>query len=316
MNRSLAGIVVILTLASAVVSQGASPSTFKLYVAYEGNSYGVFQSDLDGSNAVDLPGVAGYCVPIGIAIDSQHGKMYLACTSPGMICSANLNGSGVKNITPTDITELAGVAVDPSAGYLYWTVTEYGGSVIKRANLDGSNPITLIGGLSSPEGISLDLVNGKIYWTDYNLGTVKRANLNGTGVQTIETNGGRGVAVDPQHNKIYWAGYGKQTGIWEANLNGTNPQLILSQANIHYPFDIALDVPDGKLYFTDSISDHSVWEANLDGTNLVQLPGNYSSAKIPYGVAVYTVPEPSTTGLLAAGSLCILGYVWRLRRKQ
>jgi DNA-binding beta-propeller fold protein YncE len=293
--------------------------TAKLYVAYEGNSYGVFQSDLDGTNAIDLAGVKNYCVPIGIAIDSQHGKMYLACTSPGEICCANLDGSGVKAITPHDVTVCGGVAVDPTAGYVYWTVhnSSLGGSdhYIKRSNLDGSNCVTLLSsGLSYPEQIGLDLVHQRMYWADFSLGTVQVANLDGSNMQTLSgVAGGRGVAVDPFNGKLYWTG--NDSGIWKANLDGTDKQRIISNSNINCPFNIALDIPDGKLYFTDSVFEHSVWQSNLDGTALVQLPGNYSMSKIPYGIAVsLPVPEPSTFILLGIGTISFLVHARRWRK--
>ena len=290
---------------SGVQSYQVMADTAKVYVTYEGGSYGVFQSDLNGTNAIDLAGVKNYCVPIGIAIDSQHGKMYLSCTSPGGICCANLDGSGVKAITPTDSTVCGGVAVEPTAGYVYWTVhdSSLGGSdhLIKRANLDGSNCVTLLSsGLSYPEQISLDLAHRIMYWADFSLGTVQVANLDGSNMQTLTgVAGGRGVAVDPYNEKLYWTG--NDAGIWEANLNGTDKQRIISKSSINCPFNIALDVPDGKLYFTESEFDHSVWQSNLDGTGLVQLPGNYSSSTIPYGIAcIFRFPNPPASSSSAS----------------
>ena len=41
--------------------------------------------------------------------------------------------------------------------------------------------------MSSPEGIAVDGVGGKIYWTDFNAGKIQRANLDGTGVEDLVT---------------------------------------------------------------------------------------------------------------------------------
>jgi DNA-binding beta-propeller fold protein YncE len=292
--------------------------TSKLYVTYEGGNSGVLQSNLDGSDIIDLAGVRNNTLPPNsVAIDSQHAKMYLACTQ-GAIFSANLDGSGVKWVMRQTNIDCGGIAVDPTAGYIYWTTSDsHGDHLIKRANLDGSSPITLLSnGLSGPNQISLDPVHGKMYWSDFNLGTVQMANLDGSNMQTLAgLAGGRGIAVDPYDGKLYWTS--GNNGIWEANLDGTGKQQIISNPSLHYASSIALDVPDGKLFFTDSVTEHSVWQANLDGTHLVQLPGNYSAAQIPYGVAVYLapVPEPSTVVLLSISAISLLAYAWQRRTR-
>ena len=78
-----------------------------LYVTYEGGSYGVLQGNLDGSNMVDLSGVKNQVMPNGIAIDSQHGKMYLVCTMPTAICSANLDGSSLTTLIGSFVRQIS-----------------------------------------------------------------------------------------------------------------------------------------------------------------------------------------------------------------
>jgi DNA-binding beta-propeller fold protein YncE len=317
LKRALTNVVLTISLAMAAHRATAATGSGKLYVAFEGAFSGVTQSNLDGSNLIELDD--SLCTPVGLAVDGQHGKIYMSCVGPGQVCSANLDGSDFQAITPTSVASLNGVAVDPAGGYLYWTVTYYGTPCIMRSNLDGSNPVKFItGGMSSPAGLALDLVDRKIYWTDAQLGTVDEANLDGTGARTIETNGGSGVAVDPQHGKLYWVSYGSQQGIWDANLDGSDAQpLILGLGTLD---GVALDVPDGKLYFTDSVFDAEgigVWEADLNGTGLVQLPWPTSISRLeiaPYGLAVYSVPEPTTLTLLGS-ALLGFGVVYMRRRR-
>lgn len=79
---------------------------------------------------------------------------------------------------------LRGIAIDPSAGKLYWTDRDR--DVIGRANLDGSEQATLVSiGLSATHGIALDPAAGFMYWTDTGNRTVKRATLDGDDVTTL-----------------------------------------------------------------------------------------------------------------------------------
>ena len=57
---------------------------------------------------------------------------------------------------------------------------------VNRANLDGSDPMVLFSrdGTGVP-GLALDLVGGKLYWTEYEHGNIGRANLDGTGQEYI-----------------------------------------------------------------------------------------------------------------------------------
>jgi hypothetical protein len=79
----------------------------------------------------------------------------------------------------------AGVAVN--AGNLYWADINDGG--ISAANLDGSNPHTIITNQNEPEGVA---VAGQLYWTSggfggASTGTVSEANLDGSSRHIIVT---------------------------------------------------------------------------------------------------------------------------------
>ena len=61
---------------------------------------------------------------------------------------------------------------------------------IQRANLDGSNIQDLITmGLTIPYSLALDLVRGKMYWTEQGTDKIQRANLDGSNIQDLITTG-------------------------------------------------------------------------------------------------------------------------------
>lgn len=80
------------------------------------------------------------------------------------------------------VCSVYGMALDLSdypANYIYWTT----GSEIRRCRVDGSDTITVLGGLNSAWGIAVDLNEGKMYWSDS--AGIHRANLDATEAELI-----------------------------------------------------------------------------------------------------------------------------------
>jgi hypothetical protein len=73
---------------------------------------------------------------------------------------------------------LVASALAQGSEYIYWT--DLGTSKIRRANLDGTNPVDHITGVNSGRGIALDLTNNHIYWVEIGTSKIRRANLDGT----------------------------------------------------------------------------------------------------------------------------------------
>jgi hypothetical protein len=69
-----------------------------------------------------------------------------------------------------------------NVGNLYWADINDGG--ISAANLDGSNPHTIITNQNEPEGVA---VAGQLYWSNVGTGTVGEANLDGSSRHIIVT---------------------------------------------------------------------------------------------------------------------------------
>ena len=93
----------------------------------------------------------------------------------------------------------------------------------------------------NPDGIALDVSSGKVYWTDWEIDTIKRANLNGTNVETLILGSPApdGIALDVSDGKMYWTEFNAGR-IKRANLNGTNVQTLVS--GLSRPVGLALDV--------------------------------------------------------------------------
>ena len=131
-----------------------------------------------------------------------------------------------------------GSASAQSSDYIYWGEP----TKIRRANLDGTEAMDICGcGIVYGFGITLDLTNNHIYWTDNYLGPsfrISRANLDGSNPQVLLPNGHMGnipvaydIALDLTNSYIYYP-YGAPTTIWRANLDGTGAHSRVTTAGI------------------------------------------------------------------------------------
>jgi outer membrane protein assembly factor BamB len=95
---------------------------------------------------------------------------------------------------------------------------------------------------------------GKIYWVAENLngGVLQRANLDGTGVETLPIGEAPlsgsffDVQVDEAGDALYWTN-GSQ--IWRGDLEGKSRAAIIGDTD--QPYYLALNLQDGKIYWTD-----------------------------------------------------------------
>ncbi|MEX1019347.1 MAG: hypothetical protein WDZ49_06790 [Litorilinea sp.] len=199
----------------------------------------------------------------------------------------NLDGSDAE-ILKSGPRDIRGIALDAAAGKLYFTSSE----LIARTNLDGSEMEILLSGLVSAEALALDLVNNKIYWSQGSADPqIRRANLDGTGVEDVFVHSGggtvifSGLALDPAGDTLYWTYYifgGEQSytgSIWRANLDGSNPAELIPELTT--PRTLALDVAGGKLYWSQTTA---IQRANLDGSDVENVV--FDANQTAYGVAL------------------------------
>lgn len=124
-----------------------------------------------------------------------------------------------------------------------------GGTGLQRAGFDGSGLQTL---QSEPagfeDGLALDTLDGKMYWTDTNAGVISSANMNGTETQIVIDDSGLepiGIALDVAGGKIYWT---DSEGVKRANLNGGERQLLTKEPARGF---LALDLTARRIYWAD-----------------------------------------------------------------
>ena len=267
-----------------------TPSAFSRVYWTDWSRGTISRTNLDGSGRVE-PLVSGLDNPLGLALDVTRRKMYWTDyeffeDESGKVQRANLDGSGVETLV-TGLDGLRGIALDVAGGKMYWTSSDG----IWSANLDGTEVKTLNTdwGASGSRGIALDIAGGKMYWANDWTSTIRRANLDGSGVETLVSGleSPQGIALDIAGGKMYWADedWGGTGGtIQRANLDGTNIEILVS--GLESPQGIALYVANNKLYWTQSWGPYKgVNVANLDGTNIETLVSDVNVG-LPGGIAL------------------------------
>ncbi len=155
---------------------------------------------------------------------------------------------------------------------MYWTDRDT--DKIQRSNLDGSGVEDLVtSGLTTLNGIALDVAGGKMYWTDRDTDKIQRSNLDGSGVEDLVTTGlvtPSGIALDVAGGKMYWTDWTTDK-IQRSNLDGSGVEdLVTRNDGFSSPRGIALDAAGGKMYWTVQVL-HKIQRSNLDGSGVEDL---------------------------------------------
>jgi DNA-binding beta-propeller fold protein YncE len=208
----------------------------------------------------------------------QEMLFVLEVSDAGRLFSVHPDGSR-KVVVVTGCRLPDGVVVDDEAGHVYWTNMgdpSVNDGSIERANLDGSNRVTIVpsGITFTPKQLHLEAVGRKLYWGDREGMRVMRCDLDGSNVEAlVQTGQGDddrrdqtrwcvGVAVDPSGGHLYWtqkgpsdAGLGK---ILRAGIDvpaGDTPadrgDIEVLFTGLPEPIDLDWDPASRMLYWTD-----------------------------------------------------------------
>lgn len=109
---------------------------------------------------------------------------------------------------------------------------------------------------NEPVGLALDPAGGNVYWAEYAAGRIRRADLDGSGVEVIAEDipGPFGVAVDPEENYLYWTTDGPYPRLVQrARLDGSEVRNLSGGPAVNRPSAITLG-PDGHVYWSESVA--------------------------------------------------------------
>jgi sugar lactone lactonase YvrE len=229
----------------------------------------------------------------GIAVDIVSNRVFWADNGADRLLRANFDGSGTVilytiaggNSFPAD------VRLDLGNQLFYWC--DQLRNRIQRSTLNGANVIDVITNAAGtgPYFMDVDPPAGKIYWGDFNVGSIFRANLDGTSRETLLTGNNltRGVCLDTNGQMLYWinrdAGKVHRCPLSAFNsgtITITHPAVQTLYSNLDTPHGLVLDIPARKLYWADTGSNgtgeggRTVSRGDLDGSTAREILANGS----------------------------------------
>ncbi|WP_235295271.1 IPTL-CTERM sorting domain-containing protein [Portibacter lacus] len=215
---------------------------------------------------------------IGFSLVAQT-SIYWGNTGDGTIKSSDLDGTNVQTLTSIS-TFPEDVVYNPLNDSLYFVDGSSAATIFRMAT-DGSGLVNLISGLSSPDGMELDLAAGKMYYAESTPQTISKANLDGSNIEVVVTGTGllEGIALDIANQKIYWAVTGASQ-INSADFDGSNVTNVFTGTN--GTLKLAKDMSSGFIYFTE-FSGNNLSRINPDGTGYTVIT---SGLNTPGGVVL------------------------------
>lgn len=205
-------------------------------------------------------------------------RLFILDLAEGRVFSVNPDGTDRKIIASGGRLP-DGIVIDAEAGHLYWTnmgVPDRNDGSIERVDLDGRNRRTIIpeGATFTPKQLQLDKRGGKLYWSDREGMRVMRANLDGSGIETLVQTGSTeadrldatrwcvGIALDHERGQIYWTQKGPDNAgkgrIFRAGIEIPRGETAANRRDIEVlydglpePIDLEIDHARRILYWTD-----------------------------------------------------------------
>jgi hypothetical protein len=158
-----------------------------------------------------------------------------------------------------------------------------------------------------PDGIAVDLANGKIFWTTMgapadNDGSVRRANLDGSEVTTVVPMGStytpKQLKLDVTAKKLYWSDR-EGMRIQRAGLDGSGLETLVTVASgasarqnaANWCVGLALDVAHGFVYWTQKGADNAM-VGSIRRAPLQMPAGESDSTRTDIEILFGGLPEP------------------------
>uniref|UniRef100_A0A672IZ27 Nidogen 2a (osteonidogen) n=1 Tax=Salarias fasciatus TaxID=181472 RepID=A0A672IZ27_SALFA len=124
--------------------------------------------------------------PEGLAVDVRRRLMFWVDSTPDVIESANLDGSGRRTLFESDLVNPRAIIVVSSTGTLYWTDWNREAPKIESSTVDGQNRRVLVSdGIGLPNALTHDSSSGQICWADAGTKRLECISPDGSGRKVV-----------------------------------------------------------------------------------------------------------------------------------
>uniref|UniRef100_A0AAY4EED2 EGF-like domain-containing protein n=1 Tax=Denticeps clupeoides TaxID=299321 RepID=A0AAY4EED2_9TELE len=145
----------------------------------------------------------GLDYPEGMAVDWLGKNLYWADTGTNRIEVAKLDGQHRQVLVWKDLDSPRALALDPAEGFMYWTEWG-GRPKIDRAAMDGTGRITLVPNVGRANGLTIDYAERRLYWTDLDTTLIESSNMLGEDREVIAEDLPHPFGLTQYQDYIYW----------------------------------------------------------------------------------------------------------------
>ncbi|XP_019340746.1 low-density lipoprotein receptor-related protein 5 isoform X3 [Alligator mississippiensis] len=167
----------------------------------------------------------GLDYPEGMAVDWMGKNLYWADTGTNRIEVARLDGQYRQVLVWKDLDNPRSLALDPTKGYMYWTEWG-GKPRIVRAYMDGTNSITLVDKVGRANDLTIDYADQRLYWTDLDTSMIESSNMLGQEREIIADDLPHPFGLTQYSDYIYWTDWNLHSIERADKTNGKNRTLI------------------------------------------------------------------------------------------
>ncbi|XP_028513422.1 low-density lipoprotein receptor-related protein 4 [Exaiptasia diaphana] len=179
---------------------------------------------------------------------------------------------------------------DHKTSTVYWT--DISTETINSASLTNKNQqykVIINESLVNPEGLSVDWINRKLYWTNSGSNVIEVADLDGRNRLTLIQAGLedklRGIAVYPDTGYMFWTNWGQSPTIEKCGMDGdpsTRTPIVTN--HLRFPNGLTIDYTKRRIIWVDAGLDR-IESADLNG-NQRRVITRYHS-RHPFAVSAF-----------------------------
>uniref|UniRef100_A0A8C3W4W3 Low-density lipoprotein receptor-related protein n=1 Tax=Catagonus wagneri TaxID=51154 RepID=A0A8C3W4W3_9CETA len=167
----------------------------------------------------------GLDYPEGMAVDWMGKNLYWADTGTNRIEVARLDGQFRQVLVWRDLDNPRSLALDPTKGYIYWTEWG-GKPRIVRAFMDGTNCMTLVDKVGRANDLTIDYADQRLYWTDLDTNMIESSNMLGQERVVIADDLPHPFGLTQYSDYIYWTDWNLHSIERADKTSGQNRTLI------------------------------------------------------------------------------------------